>query len=338
MRPKRNWCTLFGVNLFVLILYCAVIVLSVVTSMIVMLASDGSLENLEYTTGIPFALILAGLETLMIGLPVLVFIAAGRPGAQLLKVTRSRFSEILIAVGMAIGGYGVFTFLEVLTQMALSSLNLPIQGLDITISNGWELAAWIFVLGVLPAFMEEFAFRGVVLGVYEQHMRPGWAILLSAVLFGMLHMQIAFFYFFIGIGVIMGWAVYRSRSIWPGAAIHFTHNTLSAISAYLQQIYPDFFINRLGLSTVADGYMEREAWGLWAAIAAASAVFFVFCLLIFNWKTKERTPVFTRHTPRSFVDWAPVAIVLAGMAVICLLSAAGVALLQSVPSVLSDTP
>ena len=266
-------------------------------------------------------------EALVIGVPVVLSIAVGRIGGTLLKLTRPRFTEMLLAFGMAVGGFGVFLFLQMLTQRALSSLNLPVQGLELSISTGWEFFAWTGALGILPAIAEEFAFRGIVLGIYERHLRPFWAILLSAVLFGVLHMQVAFFYFYIGLGIILGWVVYRSRSIWPGILLHFTHNTLAVLLAYLQQTYPGFFLYRLGLSE-----MDSSPLGTWGLIAAVSLCIFLACLFPFARLTKGRAPAAQRPARSPFSDWSPLLVIAIGLVLLI-----GLTLLGGVPAPGSHT-
>jgi membrane protease YdiL (CAAX protease family) len=332
---KRNWCTFFGANLFVLTLYGLMVLLICGSTLLAMLLAAGGVgSDLTDIGGIPLALILAIAEALMIGAPVVVFIAAGRPGKSLLKINKPRVSEMLLSFGMAVGGFGVFTFLGILMRMLLTSHNIPQDGFGISFSNGWELAVWIASLGVIPAFMEEFAFRGVVLGVYERHMRPFWAILLSAVLFGVLHLRVAFFYFYIGIGVILGWTVYRSRSIWPGILIHFTHNTLVVVLGYLQGVFPYLFNTRLGLSALMSG-AYHSALGAWALFAAASLCIFFACAYAFAHMTKGRTPPVERHVPRPFVDWTPLVVILAGLAILLCLTLFSALLL---PAILENIP
>lgn len=321
MARERNWVTFYGANLFVLILYSLMMILiGCAAALGILLAANGG--NSLTGMGGALILILSVGEALVIGVPVAVFVAAGRPGKALLKLSRPRAPEMLLSFGMAVGGFGVFLFLQILTQQALSSLQLPVQGLDISISTGWELLAWIGALGVLPAVVEEFAFRGIVLGVYERRLRPFWAIALSAVLFGVLHLQVAFFYFYIGLGVILGFVVYRSRSIWPGILIHFTQNTLAVLLSYVQETYPDF-LTRLGLTETT------ASLGTWGVVAAVSLLIFLACLFTFTRMTKGRVPVHEKPAPGPFTDWSPLLVIAIGLILLIGLSVAGALLLPT---------
>lgn len=90
-----------------------------------------------------------------------------------------------------------------------------------------------FVLCLLAPFVEEMVFRGAVLrallGSFSRH----WiAILISAVVFALVHanpvqMPHAFL-----IGLLLGWMYYRTRSILPGVIVHWVNNTV-AYAAYI---------------------------------------------------------------------------------------------------------
>lgn len=322
MRKHNTWVSFYGANLFVLILYGLMILLLVCSVAFGSSMAAQGAENLTDIGGTPLIFLMTIGEALVIGVPVAVFIAVGRPGKSTLKLARPRISEMLLTFGMAAGGYGVFMFLQILTQMALSSLGLPQQGLNISISTGWELAVWVAVLGILPAVAEEFAFRGVVLGIYERHLRPFWAILLSGILFGALHMQVAFFYFYIGLGIILGWVVYRSRSLWTGILYHFTHNTLAVVLSYLAQTYAD------SADQAASSVLGSTALGPWGIIAAVSLVIFLGCFFPFARLTRGRAPLSEKPARIPLVDWSPALVIGIGLVLLVGLSLLGTVLIQ----------
>lgn len=89
----------------------------------------------------------------------------------------------------------------------------------------------LFTVAVLPAFCEEFLHRGLLLQG-TKHMGFKKAILISSLLFGLLHFSIQkFFYAFI-IGLIIGLISVVAKSIWPGIIIHFINNGISVYLDY----------------------------------------------------------------------------------------------------------
>jgi|GEM_PF-2682387 len=317
---KRNRITFYGANLFVLILYGLMMVLIACAAALgIMMAANGTDSLTDFDSTFLIVLMTVG-EALVVGVPVIVFIFISRPGKALLKLSKPRIAEMLLSFGMGLGGFGVFLFLQILTQQALSSLQLPVQGLNISISTGWQLLAWIGALGVLPAIAEEFAFRGIVLGIYERHLRPFWAIALSAVLFGVLHLQVAFFYFYIGLGIILGFVVYRSRSIWTGILIHFTQNTLAVLLSYAQEADPGF-LTRMGLEETG------ASLGSWGIVAGGSLLIFLSCLFAFSRLTRGRVPAPEKKAPSPFTDWSPLLVVGIGLILLIGLSVVGAMML-----------
>jgi sodium transport system permease protein len=92
------------------------------------------------------------------------------------------------------------------------------------------LAASIVIFALIPAICEEFAFRGFILSGLEHQHRTRSAILLSALMFGFLHVLLSLFQQLFNatlLGVVLGLLAVRSRSIIPGIVFHFINNALA---------------------------------------------------------------------------------------------------------------
>ncbi len=89
---------------------------------------------------------------------------------------------------------------------------------------------------IVPALVEEFAFRGLVLGILRKF-GDGFAILISSALFGLMHgnfeqMPFAFF-----VGLVLGYITIKTNSIWIAVVIHGANNFVSvAFSYFLENI------------------------------------------------------------------------------------------------------
>jgi uncharacterized protein len=306
---KRNWCTLFGANLLVLTLLGGLFALCCIVMLIAVATGYLTLNGLGSLDSLPLVLLMGCLEILYMGIPLLLFTRVGRPGREVLKLTKPQLAEMGLSIGMAFGVFGTVVFLEILTAMLFQSQGTSLEGIDLSITSGIQLLLWIPVIAVIPAFLEEFVFRGIVLGIYERHMRPRWAILLSGVVFGLIHLQFSLFYLYIGIGIILGWVVYRSRSIWVGVVFHFVYNSLVVLFSFSQGAYPYLFDYRLGLSSLMDGRMH-SGFSFWGGVAILSAAVFVLCLLAFNLSTQGRVAPKASYPRHPFVDWVPLAITL----------------------------
>ena len=88
----------------------------------------------------------------------------------------------------------------------------------------------LLLLALVPAVCEEFAFRGFILsGLLHGHRRRT-AIVMSALLFGFLHVLISLFQQLFNatlLGIILGMLAIRSGSILPGIVFHFLNNGLA---------------------------------------------------------------------------------------------------------------
>ena len=83
---------------------------------------------------------------------------------------------------------------------------------------------------IFGPIMEEICFRGLVLdGLLKTRCRPWLAILISALLFALLHGLGANFVTAMLFGILVGWLYWRTGSIIPGIIIHITNNSLTAI-------------------------------------------------------------------------------------------------------------
>lgn len=82
----------------------------------------------------------------------------------------------------------------------------------------------------LPALVEEITIRGIVLGSLRQY-GDRFAIVISAVIFALLHRNMAQFPNALLIGLAIGYFVVKTNSIWTGVVIHFVNNLLVLLIA-----------------------------------------------------------------------------------------------------------
>ena len=109
---------------------------------------------------------------------------------------------------------------------------------------------------VMGPIIEEIGFRGIFLGgLLKTRCRPWLAILISALLFALLHGLGANFVTALLFGILAGWLYWRTGSIIPGLIIHVTNNSLTAIDLSDQT-------NTFYLITLVVG-LGLLAYGVW---------------------------------------------------------------------------
>jgi len=93
----------------------------------------------------------------------------------------------------------------------------------------------ILSLIIIPAFCEEFFFRGIVFSEYRKYGTAN-AVIISSLFFAMLHFSIENMVIYLFTGLLLGFVTAMTRSIIPSIALHLLSNTLSiyASDAFLR--------------------------------------------------------------------------------------------------------
>lgn len=144
------------------------------------------------------------------------------------------FKVILISLGLGLLAFFVNIAISTLFNGILSFFG---YSQPVSVSTGYEsmFPNWatfliqLTTVAILPAICEEFLHRGVLLnGLKEIGIKK--AILISSLMFGLLHFNINQFFYATILGMLMALVSVVSKSIYPAMIIHFTNN---AISVYL---------------------------------------------------------------------------------------------------------
>ena len=97
--------------------------------------------------------------------------------------------------------------------------------------NAFQLICTVMYMAVFPAVFEEFAFRGVIMQPLRRY-GDWFAIIISGVMFGLVHGNLMQMPFAIIAGVALGYAAIVTDSLWTGIIIHFLNNFLSVIFSW----------------------------------------------------------------------------------------------------------
>ena len=84
----------------------------------------------------------------------------------------------------------------------------------------------VFISAVLPAICEEFIHRGMLIGILSKY-GVVFAIVVSSLAFGFLHMNINQCFYAVLIGLFLGYLCIYTKSIIPCMIIHFMNNFLN---------------------------------------------------------------------------------------------------------------
>ena len=136
----------------------------------------------------------------------------------------------LICSGLAIltAGFLVSALMGLLDWIP----NIMEQSFDI-LQSGW---GGILAIAIIGPVLEEILFRGAITRALLQQYNPTKAILISALLFGVFHINPAQILPAFLIGILLAWTYYKTGSLIPCILMHVLNNSLSV---YLSIKYPE---------------------------------------------------------------------------------------------------
>ncbi len=155
--------------------------------------------------------------------------------ARTLRLARPDLRYVGLALGLAFALNPLVRELSVVVEGLFPQprqVAEHVQALMNSIPNVW---IGLLVFAVIPAITEEVAFRGYILSGLERGHRTRTAILISAFLFGFLHVLISLFnqvFTATLLGIVLGLLAVRSRSLLPGIAFHLVNNGLGVVLAF----------------------------------------------------------------------------------------------------------
>lgn len=142
-------------------------------------------------------------------------------------------SGILVSLGIGILASYAVSFLQIGFENIGLGITMPEYAAP---ENVQELVFNMITLAVVPAFLEEIVFRGIVM---QNLRRFGdiFALVFSAIIFGVFHFNLIQMPYAFIMGLCMGYFVMRTGSIWVGILIHFINNAVAVVYEFF---YPGF--------------------------------------------------------------------------------------------------
>ncbi len=168
-------------------------------------------------------------EWLLLFVPALLFVRLG--GFDARRTLSLRAPDGLALLGGALliaGSLPVAWTIGWLQSFVLPVPTQVLQGLDrLVTAHSLHRILWlVLLLAITPAFCEEIVFRGVLLGG-TRPLGPWKAILLNGLVFGAFHLSTETVVRFLPtawLGIVIAWAVWRTRSLGTGMLMHFLNN------------------------------------------------------------------------------------------------------------------
>ena len=166
-----------------------------------------------------------------------------------MKVSRKKISELVSFKKAQKGTFLPLVLIGTAFCMFSNILNLEFENFFESFGTKYsvgttkpEITLFSFTVSVVstaivPALVEEYACRGLILG----NLLPfgeGFAVLTSAILFGLLHGNFEQMPFAFLVGLILGYIRINSGSLWPCILVHMFNNLFSVVAEFSGYVMP----------------------------------------------------------------------------------------------------
>ena len=191
-----------------------------------------------------------------------------------------KFNKVSLDVGIAIIIFmiGFVILLSELDNILNYFLPMPVFLMNVfeTIMAKQIFVLSIILVGIIPAFTEEMFFRGIILNGFKENYSERKAIIISALLFGIIHLNPWQFISAFIIGLFSAWICIKTKSIILSIYIHIFNNIMSVIALKYREVIPI-----KGFNTA---YSERTFQPIWFDIIGIIISVLGIILLIKNIK------------------------------------------------------
>ena len=159
---------------------------------------------------------------------------------------RFNFKQVLLVIGILILTFPLSGALATLNKILpiseywaakFKAMELAREAQEAALININSFSRFIIslvVIAFLPAVFEETFFRGGLQNLFTRWFKGPWvAILLTAVIFSLIHLSYYGFLVRFALGVVLGFIFYYSGSLWLNILLHFLFNGVQVTAMYV---------------------------------------------------------------------------------------------------------
>ena len=182
------------------------------------------LNSLRFKDNIYLTLII--LQLLIFVLPSIFYCTLKGTKAEKLKLKPMSAGKIwfvfacfgVLVFGSTLINTAIFHIFGNDAQYSLYNTFTPSGGSQIT-----NIIYTVIAFAAVPSLTEEFIFRGIIQSEYSNY-GVTTAIIMSGIMFSMLHFNLNQFLVYFFCGVVASYAVYITQSLWAAILLHFVNN------------------------------------------------------------------------------------------------------------------
>ncbi|MFZ5989122.1 MAG: type II CAAX prenyl endopeptidase Rce1 family protein [Bacillota bacterium] len=250
-------------------------------------------------------------EFALVLLPPLLFLIVFRFDVKkVIRFNKTSFINIFLIFWIIVFSLPVVGVFNMLNHLLVKLLFGRVETLQLPIETGFPgILISVLVIGVSAGICEEVLFRGVIQRGFERFGAIK-SILITALLFGLMHLDFQRLLGTFLLGALIGFLVYRSNSIISGMFAHFTNNSLAVGLSYYA-LKMNEYMKKNGIEGIdtsnTDIFSQFEkmpttqlvgAIIVWAFIFISSAAFLIFLMYAFIKTTSKNTKVIPENNER----------------------------------------
>lgn len=238
--------------------------------------------------------------------PGALYALTRRVGIASLGIRRCTAGQVAIAIMMAFAGYIVIIFIQLIWLSLIGTLGgKPAEAVFPAMDTPARMLLGVVSIAVSAAVAEEFLFRGVLLPALSRRGRTASALLVTSLLFMLMHTSVESLPFTLLYGLLLGWLALRSGSIWPSVAFHAANNAIQVLLLYASQsieLPPELIESDPAL--IADPATLAYSLLLYGVLAALGAG--AFAALAWGYRKITRPPAAQPGLPARAWHYTPI--------------------------------
>ncbi|MEO6637508.1 MAG: type II CAAX endopeptidase family protein, partial [Ginsengibacter sp.] len=225
--------------------------------------------------------VIQGVSTLfMFFIPVYIFalICYRKPAKFLGFNTNINYKQVVIVIGILLLTFPLSAALAELNELipipqswavkfkAMEDARALQEAALININSFTKYLVSLFIIALLPGLFEEVCFRAGLQNIFVRWFKGPWvAILLTSILFSIIHISYYGFLVRFALGGILGFIFYYSGSLWLSVLFHFLYNGLQVTALYV--------VTLSGKKAPKD---IEQNFPLWAGVIALFVIIYLF--------------------------------------------------------------
>jgi len=215
-----------------------------------------------------------------------------------LRPLKLKYAFLSLLLGIATQYIAQIFNLPILILLSLFG-EIPPMPIEIP-NNVHDLLITLGIVAIVPAVFEEIMVRGIIMSSYEKR-GTKVGIIISAVFFGLLHMDIKNLFGPIVFGIVFGYIVIRTDSIFAGMIAHFANNGFAILISFFYENYMEPI-----------SFMDTYLFVL--VLFTVSSLLFIFIIGYFRnhaeLKETSMTEVHTGRLRNAFINFPVLSIII----------------------------